>query len=117
MGLLVAMLDDESQDDLRANENLVVYKGRLFENNAAKALGKAGYPLYYYKRKDSTLEEDYFLRSASSLIPVEIKARTGRSKTMHNCRSSASRCKSSASRTWFSCSGCAGFCYAEMVVL
>lgn len=28
-GLLVALLDDEAQDDLRANKNLVVYKGAL----------------------------------------------------------------------------------------
>ena len=31
-GLLVAMLDDEAQDDLRANKNLGVYKGALYEN-------------------------------------------------------------------------------------
>ena len=81
-GLLVAMLDEESQDDLRANKNLGVYKGGLYENIVAEALFKAGYPLYYYKRGDSTLEEDFFLRSASSLIPVEVKARSGRSKSM-----------------------------------
>ena len=33
-------------------------------------------------RYDSTLEEDFFLRSASSLIPVEIKAKSGRSKSL-----------------------------------
>lgn len=81
-GLLVAMLDEESQDDLRANKNLGVYKGGLYENIVAEALAKSGYPLYYYKREDSTLEEDFFLRSASSLIPVEIKAKTGRSKSL-----------------------------------
>ena len=81
-GLLVAMLDEESQDDLRANRNLGVYKGGLYENIVAEALVKAGYPLYYYKRDDSTLEEDFFLRSASSLVPVEIKAKSGRSKSM-----------------------------------
>lgn len=81
-GLLVAMLDEESQDDLRANRNLGVYKGGLYENIVAEALVKAGYPLYYYKREDSTLEEDFFLRSATSLIPVEIKAKSGRSKSL-----------------------------------
>ncbi len=81
-GLLVAMLDEESQDDLRANRNLGVYKGGLYENIVAEALVKAGYPLYYYRREDSTLEEDFFLRSAASLVPVEVKARTGRSKSL-----------------------------------
>ena len=81
-GLLVAMLDEESQDDLRGNKNLGVYKGGLYENIVAEALVKAGYQLYYYKRNNSSLEEDFFLRSASSLIPMEVKAKGGRSKSM-----------------------------------
>ena len=31
LGLLVASLDDEAQEDLRANKNLGVYKGALYE--------------------------------------------------------------------------------------
>lgn len=81
-GLLVAMLDGESQDDLRANKNLGVYKGGLYENIVAEALTKAGCSLYYYRREDSTLEEDFFLRTASDLIPVEVKAKSGRSKSL-----------------------------------
>lgn len=81
-GLLIAMLDEESQDDLRNNKNLGVYKGGLYENIAAEAFVKAGSRLYYYRRPDSTLEEDFFLRSASSLIPVEVKAVKGQSKSM-----------------------------------
>ena len=34
------MLDDESSDDLRANRNLDVYKGGLYENIVAEALVK-----------------------------------------------------------------------------
>ena len=41
-GLLVASLDDEAQEDLRANKNLSVYKGALYENFAAEALVKQG---------------------------------------------------------------------------
>lgn len=81
-GLLVAMLDEEAQDDLRANKNLGVYKGALFENIVGEALVKSGQPLYYYKRENSTLEEDFFLRTASNLIPVEVKATNGRSKSL-----------------------------------
>ena len=81
-GLLVAMLDEESQDDLRANKNLGVYKGGLYENIVAEALTKAGCSLHYYRREDSTLEEDFFLRTASDLIPVEVKAKSGRSKSL-----------------------------------
>lgn len=81
-GLLVAMLDDEAQDDLRANRNLGVYKGALFENIVGEALVKSGQSLYYYKRENSTLEEDFFLRTASCLIPVEVKSTNGKSKSL-----------------------------------
>ena len=62
--LLVAMLDEEAQEDLRANKNLGVYKGALYENIVAEAFVKSGYELYYYKREDSTLEQDFFVRTA-----------------------------------------------------
>ena len=39
-GLLVANLDDYSQDDMRRNENLGVYKGALYENMVSEALHK-----------------------------------------------------------------------------
>ena len=81
-GLLVSMLDEESQEDLRANKNLGVYKGALYENMVGDALVKQGYKLFYYKRGDSTLETDFFIRSASSLIPVEVKAKSGKTKSM-----------------------------------
>ena len=81
-GLLVAMLDEEAQEDLRTNKNLGVYKGALYENFIGEALVKSGYELYYYKRDDSTLEEDFFVRTASRLIPVEVKSKGGRSKSL-----------------------------------
>lgn len=81
-GLLVALLDEEAGDDLRANRNLGVYKGALYENVVGEALIKSGYHLFYYKREDSTLEEDFFIRSKDALIPLEVKARSGKSKSM-----------------------------------
>lgn len=81
-GLLVAMLDEEAQEDLRANRNLGVYKGALYENVVGEALVKSGCGLYYYKKEDSTLEEDFFLRTAEDLIPVEVKATNGRAKSL-----------------------------------
>lgn len=81
-GLLVSMLDDESQEELRANKNLGVYKGALYENMVGEALIKQGYKLFYYKKEDSTLEADFFIRSTASLIPVEAKAKSGREKSM-----------------------------------
>ena len=87
-GLLVAMLDEEAQEDLRTNRNLGVYKGALYENIVGEALVKSGCGLYYYKREDSTLEEDFFVRTASELIPVEVKATNGRAKSLRTLISS-----------------------------
>ena len=81
-GLLVSMLDEESQEDLRANKNLGVYRGALYENMVGEALVKQGYALFYYKRDNSTLDEDFFIRSASSLIPIEVKVKSGKAKSM-----------------------------------
>ncbi|MCL2124398.1 MAG: ATP-binding protein [Oscillospiraceae bacterium] len=81
-GLFVAMLDEEAQDDLRTNKNLNVYKGALYENIVGEAFVKSGFGLYYYKRDDSTMEEDFFVRTAEDLIPVEVKARGGRAKSL-----------------------------------
>lgn len=81
-GMLVAMLDEEAQEDLRANKNLNVYKGALYENIVAEALVKSGYGLYYYKRENSTLEEDFFIRTKDALVPVEVKATNGQAKSL-----------------------------------
>ena len=81
-GLLIAALDDEAQADVRANRNLGVYKGALYENFAAEALAKQDYELVYYKKENSQLEEDFFIRSANELIPVEVKAGSNQAKSM-----------------------------------
>ena len=81
-GLLVASLDEESQEDLRINKNMGVYKGALYENVVGEALVKSGYGLYYYKKEDSTLEQDFFVRTINDLIPIEVKATDGRAKSI-----------------------------------
>lgn len=81
-GLLVANLDDESQDDLRSNRNMNVYKGALYENVIAEALCKQGYELFYYKKENSTLEQDFFVRTRKSLVPLEVKSTNGKSKSL-----------------------------------
>lgn len=81
-GLLVAMLDDEAQETLRVNKNLGVYKGALYENIVGEALVKAGYDLYYYKKDNSTLEQDFFVRNKENLIPVEVKATNGTARSL-----------------------------------
>lgn len=81
-GLLIAMFDEEAQDDLRVNKNMNVYKGGLYESIVGEALVKSGCKLYYYKKENSTLEEDFFLRTKTKLIPVEVKAANNKSKSL-----------------------------------
>ncbi len=81
-GLLLANLDEDSQEDLRVHGNFGVYKGALYENIIAESLYKQGFELYYYKKEDSTLEEDFFVRAKNFLIPVEVKATNGTAKSL-----------------------------------
>lgn len=81
-GLLVSMLDEDAQSDLRVNRNLGIYKGALYENIVAEAFAKAGLGLYYWRRSDSPLEEEFFVRCGEDLVPVEVKAGKGRSKSL-----------------------------------
>ena len=73
-GLLVGSLDEEVQQDLRNNKNFNTYKGALYENVVGDMLVKQGYNLYFYRNEKGTLEMDFFVRDANSLIPVEVKA-------------------------------------------
>ena len=81
-GLLIAVLDEEAQEDLRANKNLGIYKGALYENFIAEAFIKQGLDLFYYVNDNATLEEDFFIRSTNHLIPVEVKSNNHSSKSL-----------------------------------
>ncbi|MDO4160218.1 MAG: AAA family ATPase [Prevotellaceae bacterium] len=83
-GLLVASLDEEAQEDLRANKNLGTYKGAIYENIVGDMLVKQGYSLFYYNSNKPALEMDFFVRDADSLIPVEVKANDGATASLNN---------------------------------
>ena len=51
---------------------------------------KSGYGLYYYKKENATLEEDFFVRTKDELVPVEVKANKNRSKSLRQLISSDS---------------------------
>lgn len=73
-GLLIGSLDEEAQEDLRNNRNFNTYKGAIYENIVGDMLVKAGYPLYFYRNERGTLEIDFMVRDANSLVPIEVKA-------------------------------------------
>ena len=78
---LTGVLSRPYNDRSRSME-VRVYKGALYENLVAEALIKQGLGLYYYKREDSLLEEDFFVRTADELLPVEVKAGNNTSKSL-----------------------------------
>lgn len=89
-GLLIASLDEESQDDLRSNKNLGTYKGAIYENIVGDMLVKQGYRLYYYHREKPSLEMDFFVRDSESLIPIEVKATDGATASLNTLLKSSS---------------------------
>ena len=84
-GLLVASLDDEAQEDLRANRNFGTYKGAIYENIVGEMLIKSGYSqLYFYRRERPSIEMDFFVRDTDSLVPVEVKATDGATASLNH---------------------------------
>ena len=84
-GLLIASLDEEAQEDLRANKNFGTYKGAIYENIVGEMLRKSGYDkLYYYKSDCPALEMDFFVRDADTLIPVEVKSKDGATASLNH---------------------------------
>ncbi len=81
-GLLIASLDEQSQQELRILKNYGTYKGAIYENLVGDMLRKQGYDLYFYKNEKSTLEIDFFVRDMRSLIPVEVKAKDNPSRSL-----------------------------------
>lgn len=82
-GLLIASLDEEAQADLRENKNFNTYKGAIYENVVGEMLVKQGYGLYFYRNEKSTVEMDFFIRNADSLIPIEVKAQDGATRSLN----------------------------------
>ncbi len=84
VGLLIGSLDEEAQQDLRDNKNFNTYKGAIFENVVADMLVKQDYPLLYYRDQKSSIEVDFIIRDASSLIPIELKRTSSLNKLVNN---------------------------------
>lgn len=80
IGLLVAMLDPGTRSDV-LHGNLHGYKGAIFENLMADFLCKKGKGLYYF-HKEFGLELDFLVRHHGECLPLEVKARSGKAKSL-----------------------------------
>ena len=77
-------LDEEAQEDLRYNKNFNTYKGAIYENVVGDMLVKQGYSLFFYRNEKGTLEIDFFVRDANSLVPIEVKAGDSATASLNN---------------------------------
>ena len=57
-------------------------KGGIYENLLAGILQRSGFPLYYYKRDEKQIEMEFLVESADGVVPVEVKAQTGRTVSL-----------------------------------
>ncbi len=80
IGILMGMLDYGTQADILRG-NLLGYKGAIFESLMADFLCKSGQKLYYF-HKDSGLEIDFLVRFKGECVLIEVKAKTGKTKSM-----------------------------------
>lgn len=62
--------------------------GALTESLAAETFVKSGMELCYYKKPASTLEEDFFVRTKTGLVPIEVRTTDGNSKALSTLISS-----------------------------
>ena len=78
-GLFMAMLDADAYEEVLFGD-VGIYKGAIYENIVADALSKKGQNMYYYS-KDSGLEIDFVLKKNKMITLIEVKAKTGNSKS------------------------------------
>ena len=79
IGLLVEMLGAGTRSDILQG-NLGGFKGAIFENLMADTLHKKNQNLYYFQ-KDSGLELDFLVRMQGECVPLEVKAKSAKSKS------------------------------------
>lgn len=83
IGLLVAMYGYQLKITLLSDALEGPAKGGIYESLVADILAKRGEELYYYKKEDSTLEIEFILERDCKLVPVEVKARKGSTRSLN----------------------------------
>lgn len=83
IGLLVAMYGYQLKIALLSDALEGPAKGGIYESLVTDILAKRGEELYYYKKEDSTLEIEFILERDCKLVPVEVKARKGSTRSLN----------------------------------
>ncbi len=83
IGLLVAMYGYQMKVAILSDALEGPAKGGIYESLVADILAKRGEELYYYKKEDSTLEIEFLLERDCKLVPIEVKARKGATRSLN----------------------------------
>ena len=83
IGLLVAMFGYQMKAAIINDMLEGPAKGGVYESLVADIFSKRGQELYYYKKEDSTLEIEFILERESSIVPVEVKAKKGPTRSLN----------------------------------
>lgn len=83
IGLFSAMFGYQIKETILNDSLSGPAKGGLYESLIADILYKRGEKLYYYKKEDSSLEIEFLLERKGKVIPVEVKAKKGSTKSLN----------------------------------
>jgi len=77
------LLLSNEDNDTKSNIVLASAKGGIYEALAADILHKSGIDkLYFYRNDAGTIEIEFLIENIDGIIPIEIKANRGRSKSL-----------------------------------
>lgn len=83
IGLLTAMYGYQIKVAILTDSLEGPAKGGLYESLIADILSKRDEALYYYKKDDSTLEVEFLLERDCKVVPVEVKAKKGATRSLN----------------------------------
>lgn len=84
IGLLISCYGVNMKNALYYDKLNSVVSGPLYESLIADILIKKGIPLRYYKNSNSTQEIDFLLEDDVNIIPLEVKAKNGKTISLDN---------------------------------
>ena len=82
IGLFTSMFGYQMKEAILNDTLTGPAKGGLYESLVADIFYKKGENLYYYKKDDSSLEIEFLLERRASVVPVEVKANKGPTRSL-----------------------------------
>ena len=83
IGLFTAMFGYQMKDMLINDTLTGPAKGGIYESLIADIFYKRSEKLYFYKKEDSSLEIEFLLERKGKIVPVEVKANKGPTKSLN----------------------------------